>query len=102
VAAGVVLAVAREVEAAPFKASIAAAARRAALARAAAPAGVVAVAAEAVEVAVEVEVEDAAGKEVSGVRFRRRTDPSEALWRIRVSDCRVPSVEWRVSRKSEE
>jgi hypothetical protein len=89
VAAGVVLAVAREVEAGPFKASIAAAARRAALARAAAPAGVVAVAAEAVEVAVEVEVEDAAGKEVSGVSFR-------------VSDCRVPSVEWRVSRKSEE
>jgi hypothetical protein len=37
-----------------------------------------------VEVAVEVEVEDAAGKEVSGVSFR-------------VSDCRVPSVEWRVS-----
>jgi hypothetical protein len=64
VAAGVVLAVAREVEAAPFKASIVAGARRAALARAAAPAGVVAVAAEAVEVAVEVEVEveDAAGK----------------------------------------
>ena len=42
-------------------------------------------------------ISDQAGDrfQVSGVRFRRRTDPSEALWRLRVSgeDWRVNGVE---------